>query len=232
MAPRTSTHEPRIVTLADSLKVMVRENREPLVPLRPERFRVQYLKQDMVPLLGTTMLARRGVADRLEFVQRNLDREGRYQLFIAYAYRAPEVQERYYENQLNYFRTHEPALAGVALEERAHRNVADPRVAGHPTGGAVDVSLWDLKEERMLDTGSGIAEFGDIAFTNYPNLTEAQRANRLLVQRCMVENGFAPFLAEWWHFSFGDREWTAFYRKPHAVYGVVPLRTAQDLVRQ
>jgi D-alanyl-D-alanine dipeptidase len=35
----------------------------------------------------------------------------------------------------------------------------------------------------------------------------------------MVAAGFAPFYGEWWHFSYGDREWAAVYGEPAALYG-------------
>ena len=36
----------------------------------------------------------------------------------------------------------------------------------------------------------------------------------------MVSEGFAPFYGEWWHFSYGDREWAAFYEK-EALYDII-----------
>jgi len=34
----------------------------------------------------------------------------------------------------------------------------------------------------------------------------------------MVEAGFAPFTGEWWHFSYGDREWAAIWGRDAAIY--------------
>ena len=34
----------------------------------------------------------------------------------------------------------------------------------------------------------------------------------------MVAEGFAPFDGEWWHFSYGDREWAAFYGLSQTLY--------------
>lgn len=34
----------------------------------------------------------------------------------------------------------------------------------------------------------------------------------------MVEAGFAAFSGEWWHFSYGDREWAAIWNKAAALY--------------
>ena len=53
-------------------------------------------------------------------------------------------------------------------------------------------------------------------------LTAAQRDLRLLLHDLMLENGFAPFY-ELWHFSYGDREWAAFYSRAKTVYSPLYL---------
>jgi zinc D-Ala-D-Ala dipeptidase len=69
--------------------------------------------------------------------------------------------------------------------------------------------------------GCGLGDFDDLALipTFAPGLTDDQRANRALLHDAMVAAGFAPFYGEWWHFSYGDREWAAFYERPAALYG-------------
>jgi D-alanyl-D-alanine dipeptidase len=39
----------------------------------------------------------------------------------------------------------------------------------------------------------------------------------------MTSVGFAPFDGEWWHFSYGDREWAYFYKKKNALYGQIKV---------
>jgi D-alanyl-D-alanine dipeptidase len=97
-----------------------------------------------------------------------------------------------------------------------------PEVAGHPTGGAVDVAAT-TPDGDVLDTGSTLADFDDLSRvpTFAPGLTGDQRSNRMLLHDAMVAAGFAPFYGEWWHFSYGDREWAAFYEQPAALYGPV-----------
>lgn len=36
---------------------------------------------------------------------------------------------------------------------------------------------------------------------------DQQKENRFLLQDLMLLVGFAPYYGEWWHFSYGDREW-------------------------
>ena len=104
-----------------------------------------------------------------------------------------------------------------ALMEYVHLHVAVPDVAGHPTGGAIDLTLAD--ENDALDMGSAYGDFSTPLYHAFAEgTTEAQRANRMLLRQVMVEAGFAPFTGEWWHFSCGDREWAAIWDQPAALY--------------
>jgi diaminopimelate epimerase len=84
--------------------------------------------------------------------------------------------------------------------EKAHKYIAEPTVAGHPTGGAVDVYLEGME-----------IDFNDCDYN--PNDTMQYKLRML-----MLERGFAPFEGEWWHFSYGDKEWAAYFDKPNAIY--------------
>ena len=121
-------------------------------------------------------------------------------------------------------RERHPGASEEELDELTHPLIAVPRVAGHPTGGAVDVALVD-REGVRLDMGSAIADFARpwLLPTFSKLVTEAQRKNRLILHDVMVEGGFAPFYGEWWHFSYGDREWAAFYGEKRALYGQIDV---------
>lgn len=103
--------------------------------------------------------------------------------------------------------------------EWTHTFVALPSVAGHPTGGAVDATI------KGLDMGGEIADFSKphLMPTKCSFLTKTQQRNRIQLHDLMVEAGFAPFYGEWWHFSYGDKEWAAMYNKPYAIYGTIFL---------
>lgn len=214
----------KILTLADTISIPVYDNGDLMVPLIYPSIKTVYCKKDMVQLLGETMYVRQAVADKLIALQRLLDSNKKnLALLIVYGYRTPEIQQRYYEGRLLEVRKQFPKLSVNEQVERAHAMSAHPDSAGHPTGGAVDITLWDSKNNQEIDMGSQIAEFGGAEKTNYPHLSKLQRNNRLLLQDMMMQQGFAPFLGEWWHFSYGDKEWAAFYRQPNALYAAVPL---------
>lgn len=219
------SYNKKILTLKDTISVLVIENGEKMVLLIADRIKAEYRKNDMVRLLGKNIYVREGVANKLYCIQERLDSKNNdLKLFIVYGYRAPEIQHQYYEMRLFEVKTQFPKLSESEHVERAHAMSAHPDSAGHPTGGAVDITLWDDKHNREVDMGSGIAEFGGLEKTDYPNLTNQQKTNRKFLQDMMLHEGFSPFLGEWWHFSYGDKEWAAYYGKPNALYDMVPLQ--------
>lgn len=58
-----------------------------------------------------------------------------------------------------------------------HLHVTVPDVAGHPTGGAIDLTVADDREP--LDMGSAYGDFSTPLYHAFAEgTTEAQRANR------------------------------------------------------
>lgn len=83
----------------------------------------------------------------------------------------------------------------------------------HSTGAALDLTLTD-KDGRELDMGTKYAEFDSpLMYTNAQGLNAEQRANRVSLVTSMAKSGFVNYPGEWWHFSFGDREWVAYLGK-------------------
>lgn len=79
--------------------------------------------------------------------------------------------------------------------------VADPKKGSiHNRGGAVDISLVDL-EGKPLNMGTDFDFFGVEASHNYLKLTKEILANRKLLKKVMIANGFISFDSEWWHYN-------------------------------
>lgn len=209
-----------ILTYNDLVNVPVRDNGEPMViveDVAPEIV-CRYEKQDMIPYLGDRFALRAGVAERLRAAAAALrERCPGYRLRLAYGYRHPEVQEKYFTERKAQVLVKYPSLSDTQLIAQTHMLTASPDVAGHPTGGAVDITIEDA--DGVLDMGCGIADFAsDKIVTFAEGLTETQCANRALLRDVLMAQGFAPFDGEWWHFSYGDREWAAYYGQRYALY--------------
>jgi D-alanyl-D-alanine dipeptidase len=85
------------------------------------------------------------------------------------------------------------------------RYVADPaKGSGHNRGIAVDLTIVSLKDGKELDMGTGFDNFTDSAHQDYSKLSENVLNNRKLLRNLMVENGFAIFPTEWWHYYYSE----------------------------
>nr|WP_269326483.1 M15 family metallopeptidase [Kineosporia mesophila] len=146
-------------------------------------------------------------------------------LRVVYGFRALEVQTRLFDEAKESLRQQYPDEN--ELTEAAHRHVAVPSVAGYPTGGAVAVEL--LRDGEPVDMGTPVMQADRDAFTFSPFVSRDAWEYRQLLRRAMMAAGFAPFDGEWWHFSYGDKEWARYYRRPGALYDQVSFADAQKV---
>ena len=76
--------------------------------------------------------------------------------------------------------------------------------SGHSRGSTVDLTLLDEKTGMLLDMGGPFDFFGELSHPSYTGVSQAQYANRMLLQSAMVKHGFKPLSTEWWHFTLVD----------------------------
>lgn len=217
-----------ILQYTDLITVPVRDNGEPLLDVKnflPEVV-CEYQKQDMIPYVGDRFFLRKNVIERLQRAITDLKNERPDLRFkLVYTYRHPEIQTRYFEARKKQLQLSEPHLTENELRNRAHLLSASPDVAGHPTGGAIDVTLID-GQGKEVDMGTAIADFsqGKKIETFCPLIDQQTQENRLLLRTALMKQDFAPFDGEWWHFSYGDREWAKYYKKDCAIYDQIVYR--------
>ena len=61
-----------------------------------------------------------------------------------------------------------------------------------------------MASRQDIDMGVTFDWFGKKSHPDYTGVTEAQYANRMLLQELMVKHGFCPPDSEWWHFTLGN----------------------------
>jgi D-alanyl-D-alanine dipeptidase len=91
--------------------------------------------------------------------------------------------------------------------------VADPAEGSiHSYGCAVDLTLFDMRQQEALDMGTKYDFFGYLAYPRLENkmlkegkLSKKQISNRLLLRGIMKKSGYEPINSEWWHFNFYSR---------------------------
>lgn len=212
-----------ILTYQELLTVPLGENNEPLVSLSSvcPNIICMYEKTDMIPLTGNDIYVRKTVAEKLCRVQEHIKKiSPEFQLRVVYGYRHPDIQKKYFEQKKQELLNKEN-ISDENINTAVHSFVAVPEVAGHPTGGALDLTI--VKNGREIDMGTGIADYSDEEKikTNSQTITTEQMQNRMILHDAMLREEFAPFYGEWWHFSYGDREWACFYGKETSLYSPV-----------
>jgi D-alanyl-D-alanine dipeptidase len=92
--------------------------------------------------------------------------------------------------------------------------VADPKKGSlHNFGVAVDLTIFDAKADSTLDMGTSYDFFGYPAYPDREQqmlaegkLANTQIANREILRKVMIANGFTGIGSEWWHFNAFSRK--------------------------
>jgi D-alanyl-D-alanine dipeptidase len=166
-------------------------------------------------------LVRKEVALKLSHVNKKLmKRFSNLSLNVSYGVRSMEAQNKVFYWQRDVLTKKRLTFTNLyGFIEEIHRRISVPTVAGHTTGGTVDLTLYDKERETTLDMGSLMYELSSDKISWYARaLTFEQKKNRKLLFNLMVSEGFAPTMSKWWQFSYGDRQWAVYYNKPYAIY--------------
>jgi len=179
------------------------------------------VRYDIENLQNQNIILRKGVYEKLQNVDGALKRKKDYencQLVVVYGYRSFDMQQQLFNTAREKFIEKNPGFDESEITEAIHREVAVPAVAGYPTGGAVDVTIYDYENGRFLDFGTDARDFSTKdAYYDSPYISDLQRNNRVFLRKIMTAEDFAPYNGEWWHFSYGDKEW-AFYKYQRSNY--------------
>lgn len=86
----------------------------------------------------------------------------------------------------------------------------------HNYGAAVDVTIKDMSKNELLDMGTIIDYFGQLAaplheirFLKNKQLSDTAYKNRILLRTVMKKGGFTPINTEWWHFNSCNKDFAA-----------------------
>ncbi len=169
-----------------------------------------------------TLYSRRTVAQQLAKIATEISPD-RIKVFDAF--RPIDVQQRWFEDVYNGIKKENPTWQHEQLYNAAIVCIfppsSDRRMPPlHSTGGAIDLTLTD-SNGRELDMGTIYSEFDNPKMhTNSREISPSQRSNRVELLQLMGKCGFVNYPGEWWHFSFGDRDWVAYTGlSSPAIYG-------------
>ena len=83
--------------------------------------------------------------------------------------------------------------------------------SGHSRGSTVDLTIIDIKTNNELDMGTPYDFFGAESATNFINITDKQKSNRLLLLETMTRNGFENYFKEWWHYTLKEEPFNDYF---------------------
>lgn len=192
-----------------------------LIPSEDEYVFGKYKKgMDMLEY-GKQIPVRKSVYNKLIKVSKKLKKINKsYKILVVYGFREIKKQEMYFNDILKDIK--DEFEDEMELYEYIHEKIAVPSVAGHPTGGAVDVAIYNDDSKSILDFGTEILDYtSNKCYYRNADISKEAIKNRELLRKVMLEEGFAPYDGEWWHFSYGDKEWAFYYNKNKALYNQI-----------
>jgi D-alanyl-D-alanine dipeptidase len=207
-------------------KIPVKENQETLVDLREASPTIictiaWYIeKNGGKKAFEEAHYVRKSVAEKVNKAQSLLP--AGYSLMLDNAYRSPAMQQKSYNNVLIKLKAEQPGLTEEELEAEMSKRVSKVEFASHCTGGALDLTIVD-KEGQQLDMGTGLDDFTAATFTLSDVISPEAKKNREMLIQVMTKAGFVNFPAEWWHWSYGDREWAYYQEDKTAIYGPIEI---------
>lgn len=177
--------------------------------------------------IDNSFYLRSGVLDRLFLAARIVTEQSNGELKIALTdtFRPLDLQRRYFD-EIRAEISEREGLSGDDLWERVTQFIADPDgCPPHSTGGAIDCTLV-RQDGAELDMGTIVDALIDKANTWHPDIGSQARQNRQILFAAMTDAGFVNLATEWWHYSYGDQYWAAYFEVPYAVYGSIDSSSA------
>ena len=83
--------------------------------------------------------------------------------------------------------------------------------SSHSRGSTVDLTLVNTSTGVELDMGTNFDFFDERSRPDSMAVTDEQRKHRLLLSTLMMQQGFVPLEAEWWHFTLRDEPYPQTY---------------------
>lgn len=201
----------------------------------------QYFKREIIvePVYYNNNLAgsiddcliREKVAKLLALALKSLPQGLTFKVYDAY--RTVKTQQALYDKYYAQVKLQYPNFSLEQLEQKTKEFVSKPSLDSqypsvHNTGGAIDLTLFDIVNNRELNMGTVFDDFTSIANTNYFEHTETNlslneeiKNNRRLLYWTMIAQGFTNLPTEWWHYDYGDRFWFYYTGNPAIFDGVI-----------
>ena len=128
----------------------IKEDHSPLVSLKESGFNLRYGPSI---IKDYKYLVREAVFDKIGRISKILEQDDKV-LIIRTAYRSFEHQRLLWENKVAFMQKTHPDRSLEEIKEIVSYYIAPEKLSMHTTGGAVDVLIYDLKNDRVMDFGT------------------------------------------------------------------------------
>jgi D-alanyl-D-alanine dipeptidase len=210
------------MTLLKYEHIEIKEFYDPLVNLSNFDFYLEPAYYNRGFSKDSQICIRKTIAEKLQNIQKKL-RVYRFKIWDGW--RPREVQHNIYLHFWKKLKNDHPDWNEDRLKEEVGKFVTianDPkRIPIHATGGSIDLTLTDLFGNE-LDMGTEFDYFGPAAASHFYEMNDIDKrvkANRKILRKAMVAEGFRFDDDEWWHFDYGNQLWAVVFNKPYAIYG-------------
>ena len=168
-------------------------------------------------------MVREAVFEKIGRISKLLDRDGK-ELIIRSAWRSFEHQRLSWENKVSFMQRTHPDKSLEEIKEIVSYYIAPETLSMHATGGAVDVLIYDLKNDKVLDFGTNDGlkmDLNERCYPYHPDISTEAKKNRKLLIDLFENEDFVVDVIEYWHFNYGNASW-AIETGKDAIYGVIP----------
>lgn len=215
---------------------MLTLRKDPLIAAEEFGFQIEpmYFKSSLTT--DPNIYLRRNFLEILKKAERSLPTGLRFKIWDGF--RTTKVQQKLYDELYKKLEQQHCNWSKINLHQAVLGFVAEPTktadfAAPHNTGAAVDLTLVDA-DGQELPMGTPFDHFEVESYTfhfqNAPPNTEKSKfhQNRMILYNSLIPLSCFNFPDEWWHFSYGDREWAKANQKsiiyPSAEEDLFPLK--------
>lgn len=147
-------------------------------------------------------------------------------------YRTVATQQALYNSYYKVIQEQHPDWNELQLENETKKFVSVPSTdetnpSVHNTGGAVDLTLYNLELAQEVNMGTELDDFSEKAYVDYFEKDDLSREeieirnNRRFLYWVMIQAGFTNLPTEWWYYDYGDRFWSYYTGKPERFKGLL-----------
>lgn len=205
--------------------VNVKDINSPLISLKYSGFNLVFEPSSQE---NYQYLVREEIYNKIGRISKILDKQNK-RLIIRSVFRSFEHQQLLWDEEIDSLKEDYPNKSIEEIEEICEKFYAPPTKTPHATGGAVDVLIYDLKTNIVMDFGAnddhltkdGIdIDLNEKCYPYNPTISEEAKKNRKLLFNLFEDEDFVVDMKEYWHFDYGNVFW-ALRKGKDAFYDII-----------